>query len=272
MKPKVSVIIPTYNRAHTLKRAMNSVLQQEDVNLELIVVDDGSTDNTKELVESYSDTRVRYLSCSQNNGPSKARNLGAATAQGVYIAFQDSDDEWSLQKLKKQLQVFDTAQGNIGMVYCSFVKRYSDREVTYPPVDVPRQYKSGRIFDTLLFRPLVGTPTMLIPRKVWDEMQGFQEELRCFEDWELTMRIAEKYSIAFVDEPLVTVYESTNSLIVDSTKAIEADFYMFREFYEYYKKDEMKKEKLDRIASRVRCEKDFEAYRQGMQQTLGVQM
>lgn len=272
MKPEVSVIIPTYNRAHVLKRAMDSVLNQTERSLELIVVDDGSTDGTKDLVTAYSDVRVRYLHVRENMGPSRARNLGALQAEGEYIAFQDSDDEWHERKLEKQLQLFREDKTGAGMVYCSFCKRYEDKEVRYPPENLPWEMKSGKIFPTLLYRPLAGTPTILIPKTVWQEMNGFQEALKCFEDWELTMRIALRYPVLLLDEPLVTVYSMGESLITDSVRAIEGDFYIFGKYLEHYRTDEMKKEKLDRIATRVRTPEDFEAYRRGMQETLGVRM
>lgn len=272
MKPEISVIIPTYNRAHVLKRAMDSVLAQVGAELELIIVDDCSTDHTQDLVAGYTDERVKYIRMEQNGGPAKARNLGVTYAMGDYIAFQDSDDEWCPLKLQKQLQIFKTSQTDIGMVYCYFCKKFPNKEVVYPPEDVPMEQKSGQVFGTLLYSPLVGTPTMLIPRRVWIEMNGFTEGLRCFEDWELTMRIAQKYPIILVDEVLVTVYQSENSLIMDGTSAISADFYIYQKFYEYYKTDEMKKEKLNRISQKVRTLEEFEAYRQGIQRTMGVKI
>lgn len=272
MNPKVSVIIPTYNRAHVLKRAMDSVLSQEEVELELIVVDDGSTDETKELVSGYQDERVRYIRAEKNGGPARARNLGAKEAKGDFIAFQDSDDEWRPLKLKKQLELFEGDGTGAGMVYCCFQKKFPDREIIYPPQDMPKEMKSGQVFETLLFRPLVGTPTMLIPKAVWQEIEGFNEELRCFEDWELTMRIAKRYPILLLEEPLVNVYFSGESLITDSVKAIEADFCILQKYFTYYHTDEMKKEKLNQIAARVRTEADFDAYRRGMQEVFHVNM
>ena len=269
MKPKVSVVIPTYNRAYILKRAIDSVLNQTETNLELIVVDDGSTDNTKEVVESYSDVRVRYIHGGENSGPGRARNIGAQKAQGDFVAFHDSDDEWMPEKLEKQLVVYE-ANPEAGMIYCSFIKYFPDKEVYFPPKDMPVEMKHGDVFGTLLFRPLIGTPMMFIPKSVWDEMGGFNENLRCFEDWELGMRIAKKYSILLIDEPLVKVYASEDSLILDSARAIEADFYMMRTNMEYYNTDELKKAKLDSIAARVRTLADFEAYKKGMKETMGV--
>lgn len=271
MKPVVSVIIPTYNRAHILRRAIDSVLAQESISLELIVVDDGSTDETAELMKEYTDRGVSYFVMPQNGGPAKARNYGVSKARGEYIAFHDSDDEWHPTKLRKQLNALEQADGNIGLVYCSFIKKFTDRDVLYPPAEMPMDMKTGTVLDTLLFMPLVGAPTMLVPRAVWEDVQGFREELRCFEDWEFTMRIAARYKVLFVDEVLVTVYQSEDSLVVNSVNAIRGDFYMLKEFYDCYGTDELRQEKLNRISKRVRTREDFDAYCKGLADVMGLE-
>ncbi|MGB3624622.1 MAG: glycosyltransferase family 2 protein, partial [Henriciella sp.] len=105
MKPGslVSVVIPTYNRARTLRRAVESVLRQSYTNLELIVVDDASTDDTKAVLSSINDPRMRVITYEFNRGCAAARNIGARDARGEYLAFQDSDDEWLADKLSKQV-------------------------------------------------------------------------------------------------------------------------------------------------------------------------
>lgn len=105
--PKVSVIIPTYNRAHLIGRAIKSVLNQTYKDFEIIIVDDGSTDKTEEVVKDFKDERVRYIRREKNKGGSAARNTGIKAARGEYIAFQDSDDEWLPEKLEKQMKAFE---------------------------------------------------------------------------------------------------------------------------------------------------------------------
>ncbi|HKK53946.1 MAG TPA: glycosyltransferase family A protein [Patescibacteria group bacterium] len=101
--PKISVIIPTYNRANFLPRAIKSVLNQTFKDFELIIVDDGSTDNTKEVINNYlkNDDRIKYIYQQNSGGPPKPKNTGIKIAKGEYIAFLDSDDEWFKDKLKK---------------------------------------------------------------------------------------------------------------------------------------------------------------------------
>ncbi|MGC8603005.1 MAG: glycosyltransferase family 2 protein, partial [Desulfomonilaceae bacterium] len=114
----VSVIIPTYNRAHLIERAVNSVLEQTYDKLEIIVVDDGSTDNTGNVLSQLQDgdSRVRYIRHETNKGSQSARNTGIRNARGDYVAFLDSDDEWLPYKLEKQIPLFQNTERNIGVV------------------------------------------------------------------------------------------------------------------------------------------------------------
>lgn len=118
--PEVSVILPTYNRSKTLDRAIRSVLSQTYKDFELIVVDDGSTDNTEALIKNIIllDKRVKYLKLQTNSDVCKARNTGILASSGKYIAFQDSDDEWLPEKLMKQVEIIKTQPEDVGMVYC----------------------------------------------------------------------------------------------------------------------------------------------------------
>jgi len=118
--PIVSVIIPTYIRAHVLAKAIQSLLNQTYQDFEIIVVDDGSIDNTEEVVKSFNDPRIRYIRHKENCGGSAARNTGIRAAYGECIAFQDSDDEWLPEKLEKQMQVFENAPAEVGVVYTGF--------------------------------------------------------------------------------------------------------------------------------------------------------
>ena len=120
--PKVSIIIPTYNRVDLLPRAINSVLNQTFQDFELIVVDDGSTDNTKQVVEEFQkkDKRIKYIWQENSGAPAKPRNTGIKNSQGEYIALLDHDDEWLPEKLEKQLEIFEkNRQTNLGFVGCN---------------------------------------------------------------------------------------------------------------------------------------------------------
>jgi len=146
MPPKVSVVIPTYNRAHLLGDAAATVLAQTCADLELIIVDDGSGDATQDVCTALagSDQRVRYI-YQENKGPNAARNAGVHAAQGRFIAFLDSDDLWEPTKLAKQLDIAET-EANVGLVYCDWAYITEAGEtrpgVNPPDLGLPSMYES----------------------------------------------------------------------------------------------------------------------------------
>ena len=113
--PTVSVILPTYNRAEIVKRSILSVLNQTYKDFELIIIDDASTDKTRMIVEELGDTRIKYLRNRQNLGPAASRNIGIKASRGIFIAFQDSDDEWRPDKLKKQVETLEKENNQNGV-------------------------------------------------------------------------------------------------------------------------------------------------------------
>ncbi len=120
MNKLVSVIIPTYNRAKTLPRAIKSALSQSYKNIEVIIVDDGSTDNTEEIVKNYQDSRIVFLKHITNEGCAAALNTGISNVKGEYVAFLDSDDEWLPTKIEKQMVKFKYVDENVGVIYTNF--------------------------------------------------------------------------------------------------------------------------------------------------------
>lgn len=228
-QPLVSVVIPTYNRIDTLPAAIYSVLNQTYDNLELIVMDDGSEDGTEEYVKSISDKRVRYKRSDINLGPSAARNLGARVARGEYLAFQDSDDEWMPDKLEKQMGLMMESK-EFSLVYCVFEK-YRDGELLgyVPSKSVPYEEKYGDLFVHLLLSPLISTQTIVVKRELFLEENGFNETLNSYEDYEFSLRIARKYRIGFVDESLVRVNTSPDSVNKRFAERIRTQFFMVRE-------------------------------------------
>lgn len=223
-QPLISVIIPSYNREKLIVNAVNSVLNQTYQNLEVIVVDDNSTDNTKSAIESLKDQRVKYLKNEKKLGPSGARNVGIKVAKGEFIAFQDSDDEWLPDKLEKQMSLFEKKE--YGLVYCAF--RYNRKNLNYqfPSTKYGRNELEGDIFESLLEQNKIGTVTMLAKREVFDEVGVFCEKLRCYEDWEYALRVAYKYKIGYVNEMLVDVHFSPNSVNFDFRSALDSYIHM----------------------------------------------
>ncbi len=199
--PLVSIIIPTFNRAALLPRAIDSALRQTHPSCEVIVVDDGSTDNTALIAAHYGD-KIQYIRQS-NAGASAARNRGVNEASGSLIAFLDSDDTWHPEKLARQAALFTTAA--IGAVHCAIRVEHTDRAGTkgiYYPGD------RLSLHDVLALR--IPWPTaMMVRRDVLTEIGGFDETLVASEDWELCIRIAQKYSLVGIPEVLAYYQEGT---------------------------------------------------------------
>ena len=202
---KISVIIPTYNREKTILRALQSVLKQTYTNLEVLVVDDGSTDKTAELVKNVADNRVRYITLEQNGGASNARNVGAGMASGEWIAFQDSDDCWYPDKLEKQMK-YAGEHPEFLMIYSKYKAHLeNETELVVPAEPLPLAME-GDILTTLLERNVIGTPTILVRKSQFLEVGGFRTDYNALEDWEYAIRFAKDYQVGFVPEVLMDVY------------------------------------------------------------------
>ena len=218
--PAVSVIIPTYNRAHLVARAIRSVLNQSFQDFEIIVVDDGSTDNTEEIVRGFNDSRIRYIRHARNRRAAAAWNTGTKAAQGELIAFQDSDDEWLPEKLEKQMKVFESASSKVGVVYTGLWRVQDGKKTYIPSSKIPQ--KEGDIHDTLLKGNFVGTPSAVIKKECFEKAGMFYEQLPRLIDWELFIRISKSYEFKYVDEPLVISYFTPESLSADQDALIKA--------------------------------------------------
>lgn len=223
---KVSIIIPTYNRADVLITSIQSVLQQTYTGFELLIVDDGSTDNTDTVVESIRDDRIRYLKMPENKGVAAARNEGIRQANYDYIAFQDSDDYWRPDKLEKQM-AFLTQRPETALLYCPYkCKKADGTTVLVPSSNIPPEEKQGDIYRYMLLRNTIGTPSVLVRRQCLEESGLFCESLTCLEDWELFLRISRDHEIAFQDEPMVHVNLSTDGVSHNISGYYEARCYM----------------------------------------------
>jgi glycosyltransferase involved in cell wall biosynthesis len=212
----VSVIIPAYNHARYLGEAIESALAQSHSPLEVIVVDDGSTDETAEVLTRFGD-RIRTLR-QRNRGPSAARNAGIAAARGDYLAFLDADDLWLPRKLERQLARF-AADSSLGFVHCAF-------ETFGPATDPSVRSPHGRIFQGMegwiateilrLDRDVVaGGCTLMVPRAVAEETGGFDPDLLAAEDWDWSYRIATRYRVGFVAEILVRYRQHGGGIHLD---------------------------------------------------------
>lgn len=219
-KQTVSVVIPTYNREKVLGRAIHSVLNQTFEDIELIVVDDCSIDGTKELVDGFEDSRVVYIRHETNQGGAAARNTGISAARGEFIAFQDSDAEWMLDKLETQMKVIFTGEAEENVVYTAFLW-VKDNKASYIPED-ERAQREGDILRQLLKRNFVDTATVVVRKRCFEKVGLFDESLPRYQDWDLFIRLAQHYDFKFVDAPLVISHFMPDSISTDNKAAITA--------------------------------------------------
>jgi glycosyltransferase involved in cell wall biosynthesis len=230
--PTVSVIIPTYNRAHLLGRSLRSVLNQTYQDFEIIVVDDASTDDSETVILSLDNEKIRYLRHEKNKGATAARNTGIKAAKGSYIAFQDSDDEWLPEKLEKQMKVFESAPPEVGVVYTGYYK-ISGNNITYAPSSYFTK-KEGNLYQQLLKVNHLSTQCILVYKHCLEKVGSFDENLPRHQDWELAIRLAKHFEFKFIDEPLAIVYRDHASISTNQDALVKASEIIFnKHFLEY---------------------------------------
>lgn len=234
--PLISCIIPTHNRALKLQTAIQTVLSQTYRNLELLIVDDQSKDNTKETVEiaALQDHRIRYL-LNPQKGANNARNFGITHAKGEYIAFLDDDDRWVNTKLEKQLNAFNGLGSDYGVVYCTFARKsIKGKAVRYHPSRFSR-VKNGNILNRLLKRNYITTSTLFVKAEVFQKSGMFSPKYKSFQDWEILTRIACDYQFYYLKEVLVHLHESTDSITLDKRGRVITKIMHLKQFMHLYR-------------------------------------
>lgn len=234
----VSVIIPTYNRADTLKRSIESVLNQSYQDFEIIVVDDNSTDNTGRVVMEFADSRIRYLKNDRKMGANGSRNVGIQNAKGDYIAFQDSDDAWRNDKLEKQMNMFQNRE-EFDIVYSRYLRHWLNGENEL----VPDRGHTSRMLQeelagTLAKLNVIGTPTMVVKRKCFDEGGVFDLKVGRFQDWELNIGFVQRYKYGFIDEDLVDAYVLSDSITNRAKSSLESIAYIIKKHQMFFEAQE----------------------------------
>ena len=225
MTPAVSVVLPTYNRAHILPGAMRSVLDQSFGDFELIVVDDASTEDIEAIVANFGDPRIRYCRLECNQGAAAARNAGLAEARGRYIAFQDSDDIWLPGKLAAQVQLLESQPPNVGAVTGLKVLYGRDSARVYGPGRVtcaPDPSKRMTLEEDQLKRSLldcrVSLQNALFRRDCLPERTWFDPLAKANEDWEFVIRLSQHTLVLETAEPVVLAMISPDSISTQASK------------------------------------------------------
>ena len=199
MSELVSVIIPTYNCSKYVTEAINSVLEQTYNNYEIIVIDDGSTDDTEGILSLYMD-KIRYVK-KGNGGPASARNLGIKESKGEYVAFLDADDLWDSSKLEKQIALFDENL-DLGLVHTALSQFIASLENMAP--SFTNSVENNNDFKDLFWHNFIGTSTVLVRKECFEKLGTFNEGSEYFsvEDYDMWLRIAQEYKIGYVADVL----------------------------------------------------------------------
>lgn len=201
MKELVSVIIPAFNREKTIVRAIQSVLNQTYPSVEVIIVDDCSSDCTQETVLNHfaNDSRVMYYKLEKNSGACVARNLGIKQSKGKYIAFLDSDDAFIPTKIEKQIELINTTKTLLCATDFTYIQNNGEE------IYVKTLVNKESIYDDLLYCNLITTGTLLGYRDCFIDV-SFDETLPRYQDWDLVLRLCKKYSFCFLNESTLLQY------------------------------------------------------------------
>lgn len=240
-KNLVSVIMPTYNRSDIILRSVKSVLGQTYDNFELIIIDDGSTDQTEAVISGLKDHRIRYLKSETNQGACHARNCGIMSAKGKYIAFLDSDNVWNKRYLDSRLSVLEKTRKDVGGVFgYTKVIRNHKTICTVPLEEIGEKIKNSKsnipLVRYMLFDNIIDTNTILLKRECIEAVSGFDEKLKRLQDWEYFFRILYQsgFRLQFTEDCLVRNYLRKDSITHKNNDEAYWETRMF--FLERYRK------------------------------------
>lgn len=212
--PLISVVMPSYNRAGVISRALDSILAQTLTRFEVIIVDDGSTDDTLALLDGFGDPRIALFQSDRNRGAPAARNAGVEKARTPLIAFQDSDDEW----LPGLLAAHVHALKRYDVSFCQLDQRYGDQRTLYPR---PGWALGPDLYAQLLETSHISTQTLALTKALFHRVGGFDPDMPRFQDWDLVLRLAQSGArFRYTDQPLAIAHDSADSLTRNVEKGI----------------------------------------------------
>lgn len=224
----VSAILPTYNRADYVSGAIDTVLEQSHEEIEVVVVDDGSTDDTDERLATYAeDDRVRVRHNEENRGISASMNRAAELADGEFVCVLNDDDRWHEEKVEKQLAAFERAGEAVGIVYTGGVVKQGERVVR-----VYRPERRGDIYPDVIARFGLHPHSSHMLRAECFELGGFDPDFPRGVDWDHCIRLAREYEFEYVDERLVERIFHTNNISQELTHGIEVNRMIWEKYRE----------------------------------------
>ncbi len=217
---KVSVITPVYNGSQTIKESINSILNQTYKNIELIIINDGSTDDSENIIKSVNDSRIKYYKIKNSGSPARPRNFGIKKSTGDFIAFCDQDDVWYPEKIEKQIKSYNLSnnKSKIGIIATSanVIDKKNNvidtflRKLEYIPS--PESYKK------ILLTNYITTCSVIVPRKIFNEVGFLDENLVGVDDFDLWLRITKKYGVLVLPDILCAWRNLPQSLSSNKTK------------------------------------------------------
>ncbi len=228
-KPLVSIIIPTFNRSKHLQRAIHSALNQTYENIEIIIIDDNSYDDTATVVKNFKDPRIHYYKNSENKGPTFTRNKGLSLSKGEYINFLDDDDILLPKKIELQIKKFKESEiENLGVVTCDVYYSQRDRS------GIKRNRKKGYIYKDLLKKYCIhGTHPLLIKREF---IKYFDLNLTSNQEYDLEIRLSRICNFDYVPKCLAIKYESKNQITFNYKKKIIGTRYFYKKYVSEFKR------------------------------------
>jgi glycosyltransferase involved in cell wall biosynthesis len=226
---KVSVIIPTHNRAESLGSAITSVLNQTFQDFEIIIIDDASKDHTREVITNFNDTRIKVIHNQGSKGAAGSRNIGIMNASHEYIAFLDDDDEWLPEKLKMQIRLLDSSPPEVGGVCTG---RFEVDKIGGGVLSIYNPEMSH-----LSKGNFITTSSVLLRRECFEKCGLFDENMPTSSDYDMWIRISKKFSFKIINNTLVNYYIHENSLTFNNEKKIRGLEILFEKHDDFFKED-----------------------------------
>ncbi len=253
--PRVSIIIPVYNSEKTVGEALDSVLTQTYTDYEVIVVNDGSTDNSEGVIRRYVTAGAGDITCitQRNKGAAAARNAGLRLSKGELIAFLDADDLWDTDKLKTAVETLEARPGV--MLVFSDMRHSVDGKMVHASYLHERGYRhiaSGQIYDNLLQENFIFTPTVVMRKSIFAKIGYFDENLKIAEDYDLWLRIAKDFEVMFIDRPLVTRRRIGSNITENRQVYIESCICLREKLLEIHKQEPHRRAIIEKQLKRDR--------------------
>ena len=229
--PKVSVIIPTHNRAEFLRSAITSVLKQTYQDFEITVVDEASKDNTKEVVSSFGEKRIKYIHHQTSKGDGAARNSGIANSNGDYIAFLDDDDQWLSEKLQLQVGILENSPAHVGAVYAGY---FDIDAINAKIFNVWLPDRRGDLSRDIFKENCVCTSSILLRRQCFEKVGLFDESIPYCSDYDMWIRISKKFKFECIRKPLVKRLVHEHNLGSNFKSSIKGKEIVLEKYSQYF--------------------------------------